>query len=176
MKNLVLIVLAVLWVASIVAIILEHTGEKAETPETQSAVEQEIVINCDATPYLPSGWKVVKHQKGGMWEWDSTRVGLYLSNGQKNNGAVTGYNLFKELVNKPCLNANVLDWLLAHQGEIPVEWRGSAVFFWGTVYRNQDGKCVVPYIYWDSGRWLWGDRQFDSGWDVNTSPAAVLLK
>lgn len=171
-----LVVVGILIIASTARVIYENTGERVEkASEMQLAVAQGM-INCNTIPFLPSGWKIVKHQKGGMWEWDSTKVGLYLSDGQKNNGAIDGHKLFKELVGRPVLNANVLDFLLIHQELIPVEWRGLAVFFWGTVYRNYDGDCVVPYIYWDSGRWLWGDRQFDSGWDVNTSPAAVLLK
>ncbi|MDP2703628.1 MAG: hypothetical protein Q8P01_00105 [bacterium] len=82
--------------------------------------EAEHVINCDADPFVPDGWKVEEHQKGGLFKWDPAQVLLYLSELQRKGGAIKkGNELWKELAGKPVLNANVLDYLLAHPHLIP---------------------------------------------------------
>ncbi|MDE2001222.1 MAG: hypothetical protein KGI60_01480, partial [Patescibacteria group bacterium] len=96
----------------------------------------EYLIDCDADPFVPNGWLVEKHQKGGSFKWDAAQVKLYLSNQQRNDKAIEGNKLRRELVDKPVLNANVLDYLLANPHLIPEEWKGKAVFFWGTIYRD----------------------------------------
>lgn len=75
------------------------------------------------------------------------------------------------LADKPVLNANVLDYLLARQELIPAEWKGKAVFFWGAIYRYPDGNLCVRRLYW------FGDKRdrycywFDCGW-CSDFPAA----
>ena len=55
------------------------------------------VIDCDANPFVPDGWKVEEHQKGGQLVWDASKVQLYLSDGQKNGKVIEGNKLRKEL-------------------------------------------------------------------------------
>lgn len=129
------------------------------------------LIDCDADPYVPSGWKVEEHIKGGQFEWDPTRVKLYLSDKQK-DGAIEGNKLRKELKGKPAFNANVLDYLLANPNLIPEEWKGKAVFFWGTIYRDSGGSLCVRCLVWDGGGWLWCSNWLGSDWG-DLSPAAV---
>ena len=105
------------------------------------------IINCDAAPFVPEGWKVESHKNLGQLEWDPTKIRLWLSNGQQ-DGSVEGNNLHKELASEPVLNANVLDYLLAHPKLIPEEWKGKAVFFWGTIYRRSDGS--LPRLVWQA--------------------------
>jgi hypothetical protein len=131
------------------------------------------IIDCDAKPYIPDGWKVVEHQKGGKMEWDPTKIQLYLSDSQKDGKYIEGNKLRKELKNKPVLNACVLDWLLAHPEFIPEEWKEEYVFFWGTIYRRSDGALRVRYLCWDDGGWRWRYGPLVSDWDSG-SPAAVL--
>lgn len=125
----------------------------------------EHIIDCDATPYVPDGWKVEEHQKGGTFKWNATQVELYLTGGQKNGNVVEGNKLRKELAGKPVLNANVLDYLLARPHLIPEEWKGKYVFFWGTVYRDSDGSLCVRYLYWGGGGWGWSGHWLDCDWD-----------
>jgi len=90
---------------------------------------QPHIIDCDANPYLPEGWKEVEyHKKGGMFEWDPTKVRLHLSPNQQNNKTIKGHNLRKELEQEPVLNANVLDYLLAHPEPIPEDWKEKLSF------------------------------------------------
>lgn len=135
-------------------------------------IVKEHIINCDADPFVPNGWKVEEHRKGGRFKWDASQVALYLSKGQRDGKVIEGNKLRKELADKPVYNATVLDYLLANPDLIPEEWKGKYVFFWGTIYRGSGGDLCVRYLYWYGGRWGWGDGWLGSGWD-DFSPAAV---
>lgn len=124
----------------------------------------EHVINCDADPFVPSGWKVEEHQKGGSFKWDPKQVQLYLSPNQQNGKYIEGNKLRKELADKPVLNANVLDYLLAHPPLIPEEWKGEYSFFWGTVYHDSLGGFYVRSLCWRGGAWDWGCGWLGRGW------------
>ena len=122
------------------------------------------VIDCDANPFVPDGWKVEEHQKGGQLVWDASKVQLYLSDGQKNGKVIEGNKLRKELAGKPVLNANVLDHHLANPHLISEEWKGKVIFFWGTIYRDSGGDLCVRYLRWGGDRWGWDYRWLVDGW------------
>ncbi len=134
------------------------------------------IINCDVEPIIPNGWSLTgegaEHQKGGQWKWDHKQVNLFLSGPQQKGKTIGGHDLRKELKGKPVLNACVLDYLLKNPHLIPDEWKGKAVFFWGTIYRRSDGDLYVSYLYWSDGRWLWNYIWLGSGFDAQ-SPAAL---
>lgn len=132
------------------------------------------LINCDADPFLPDGWRVVAHQKGGQLELDPSRIRLYLSKGQKGDKCIGGHDLRKELENQPVLNANVLDYLLSHQDFIPESWKSKVTYFWGTIYSNGVGYLCVRCLDWRGGRWYWGGRWLDGDWD-DGDPSALLV-
>lgn len=134
-------------------------------------VVKNYVINCDADPYLPDGWKVEEHQKGGEFIWDASKVSLFLSENQKVD-TIEGNKLRKKLKGKPVLNACVLDYLLANPHLIPEEWKGKYVYFWGTIYRSSDGDLWVRYLYWDDRSWDWDCSWFGNNWD-DGNPAAL---
>lgn len=132
------------------------------------------IIDLDANPFLPKDWKgVAEHRKGGQFEWSPEKVLLYLSENQQNGKYIVGNELRKELANKPVLNANVLDYLLAHPELIPEEWKGKAVFFWGTIYRRSDDHLVVRCLDWDGERWHWSYNWLDRSFH-GRNPAASL--
>lgn len=135
-------------------------------------VYPEHLIDCDADPFIPDGCSVVEHRKGGMWKWDPKKVALYLSKGQQDGGWISGDKLRKELEKKPVLNANVLDYLLAHPHLIPEEWKGKAVFFWSTIYRGGSGDLRVRCLYWVGDRWDWSYDWLDGVWHVG-NPAVL---
>ena len=111
--------------------------------------QSKCIIDADADPFIPEGWKVIEHKKCGQLTWGLDRIELYLSEKQKGD-YVEGEKLRKELANKPVLNANVLDYLLKNPHLIPEGWKGKAVFFWGTIYRHSYGSLCVRYLYWDA--------------------------
>ncbi len=114
----------------------------------------EHLIDCDADPFIPDGLSVEEHKKGGLFKFDPNEISLYLSKGQK-KGVVSGYDLRKELADKPVANANVLDYLLAHPELIPEEWKGKFIFFWGTIYRYLGMGLCVRCLQWRNSIWCW---------------------
>jgi len=134
----------------------------------------EFVIDCDANPMIPDGLSIEKHVKGGAFRFAKDRVLLHLAKKQK-SGVISGHDLRKELEKEPVLNACVLDYLLAHPHLIPEEWKGQAVFFWGTIYRGAGGGLYVRYLCWDDGRWYWDCLWLENDW-CSDSPAAVSRK
>lgn len=131
------------------------------------------IIDCDAKPFIPEGWRVIEHIKGGKLEWNPEKILLYLVDDQKDGKYIEGHKLRKKLRGKPVLNANFLDWLLAHPKFIPEEWKGKRIFFWGTIYCVSDGSFCVRCLYWGGGEWDWCCGWLGGGWG-SRYPAAVL--
>ncbi len=122
------------------------------------------VIDCDADPFVPSGWKMEEHKKGGQFVFNPAKVKLHFSPNQQDGKVIEGNKLRKELTNKPVLNACVLDYLLAHPELIPEEWKGEYVFFWGTIYRDSYGDLYVRCLYFRDGGWDWRCHWLDFDW------------
>ena len=150
---------------------------KATPPQVLKAT-----IDLDVVPSLPfEGAVVEKHIGGGKVTIekradglyiDGKKIGLHRSDRQLGGKWLKGYELREELAGKPVLNAVVLDFLYEHQEFIPVEWKGLAVFFWGTVYRYSDGILYVRYLCWRDGTWRRHYDWLDGAWN-DDSPAAV---
>lgn len=133
------------------------------------------IIDCDAEPFIPHHWVVEEHQKGGQLEWDAKKVFLYICDEQNDEDFISGYKLlYRKLEGKAVLNANVLDYLLAHTELIPEEWKGKQVYFWGTVYHGGAGGLCVRYLAWNE-HWYWFSCWLDTGFD-SKEPAALLRK
>ncbi len=125
----------------------------------------EHIIDCDPDPFVPNGLTVEEHQKSGLFKWNPAAVQFYLSDSQqqqREGKLIYGHKIREELAGKPVLNANVLDYLFAHQYLIPESWKEKTdgcithVFFWGTIYRRPGGGGLpVRYLCWDGGRWRW---------------------
>ncbi|HAS00297.1 MAG TPA: hypothetical protein DEA89_03345 [Candidatus Moranbacteria bacterium] len=130
------------------------------------------IIDCDAEPFIPDGLKVEKHCKDGQFEWDIDKVSLHLSKEQACGNSIEGNKLRKKLEKMPILNANVLDYLLKNSQLIPEDWKGKAIFFWGTIYRRSDGGLYVRCLYWRGGQWDWFYDWL--GHDFNSSRPALL--
>jgi len=142
--------------------------QKSETVPTAD----NFIIDCDADPFVPDGLEVVEHHKGGKFQFTPSVVSLYLSEQQKNSNYISGEKLREELKNKTVLNANVLDWLIAHPHYIPEEWKNKFILFWGTIYRDSYGDLYVRCLYWRGGRWHWNHLQVDNDF-YSYYPAAL---
>jgi hypothetical protein len=139
----------------------------------QGVIEtKEHLIDLRADPFVPEGWKVEEHIIEDSWKFNAEEIDLFLADGQKDGKYMIGNELRKVLTKKPVWNANVLDYLLAHTELIPESWKGKAIFFWGTVYRNSGGRLCVRYLHWRGGRWDWYSHWLDNEWYDN-NPAAV---
>lgn len=136
------------------------------------------VINCSADPFIPEdlspeGLSVEEHRRAGDFVWDPKKVLLYLSKIQKKGKVIEGNKLRKELSEKPVLNANVLDYLLAHPELIPEEWKRKQVFFWGTIYRTSAGHLFVRHLEYDGERWSWGCGWLGGTWSDGVAAISV---
>ncbi|MDI3496082.1 MAG: hypothetical protein PWQ35_103 [Patescibacteria group bacterium] len=132
------------------------------------------LIDCNANPSTPAGWLFEEHKRNGLFEFDPAKVFLYLSEKQK-KGTISGYDLRKELRNKPVMNANVLDYLLAHIELIPEEWKGKFVYFWGTIYRYSIDSLYVRCLLWDSYNLEWRCCYIWLNYKFNSNDFAALI-
>lgn len=141
------------------------------------------IIDLDADPFVPKGWQGVEfHKKGGKVKAElrgdhlyinDRKMEIYLSERQMGGRVVKGHSLREEVSKRDVLDANVLDYLLAHPQLVAESWKGTRVFFWGTIYRFHDGSLCVRFLFWygDRCRWsyIWLGDDF-----CGNSPAAVL--
>ena len=118
-------------------------------------IDIQLIIDCDADPFVPDGWKVEEHQKGGSFKWDPAQTLLHFFRSRRGGKVITGNEIREELAGKPVLNANVLDFLLKYPDLIPDEWKAwgpgcLSIFFWGTIYSGSRGYPIVRCLYFDN--------------------------
>ncbi len=162
--------------STLASVLLVLQGQAMIIPaESGGEVEgsSSVVINLNADPFVPEGWKVEEHKKGGEFTFDASQVKLHSDPGQQNGKYIQGHKLRKRLKNVPVMNAVLLDWYLANPQYIPDEWKGKFVFFWGTIYRDRSGDLYVRCLCWSGDRWSWSSRWLGDGWRSDDS-AAVL--
>ena len=140
--------------------------------KTPTVTVPQHLIDCDVDPSIPNGLTIHSHTKGGQLTFDSSKITLYWSEKQKGSGIIEGYKFLKELANKSPLNVCVLDYLLKNPNLIPDSWKGKAVFFFGTVYRNSDGRLYVRYLRWSGEQGYSNYGWLDDGWN-DLSPAVL---
>ncbi|MCC7004621.1 hypothetical protein IT397_01765 [Candidatus Nomurabacteria bacterium] len=139
------------------------------------------IIDFDKTPFIPSCWTILPDSEQlpnrvkGKMKFDLKKVALHLDNDQENGKVIQANDLRKKLEKVPVYGAQLLDFLFENPHLIPQEWKewkGRAVFFWGTIYRA-NGRLFVRYLYWSGGRWDWDCRWLGVDW-TGYDPAAVL--
>lgn len=132
----------------------------------ETRISRSRVIDTNRTPFVPPGWEVVEHKKDGLFLCEPKAIELHYSQWQlqqqRNRSLFTGYELREKIADKPLLNACVLDFLLAHPDQVPAEWKGKDVYFWGTIYKRMSGllavRCLLSYSsIWDDFLWLDAD-------------------
>jgi len=129
-------------------------------------------IDTKARPRAIGDFSPVVNKKATPFFWEPSRVRLFLSRSQQSGGEITCSELFKELKGMMVLNAGVLDYLLGNPLFIPESWKGSAIFFWGTIYRGRSPdryvRCLVHCA--DGWSWMWHPLIYAVG---PNQPAAV---
>lgn len=136
------------------------------------------IVNLDDAPFIPNDdWEVrdsdqFLSQAYGRFEWDPAKVDLFVSSRQKENYSIKGSVLRQELEDRVVFSASLLDWLIGNQDQIPVEYRGKLIFFWGTIYQVKN-EPWVRCLRWCGDRWNWHSRWLGSEWYSN-SPALVM--
>ena len=156
--------------------------------QPQSApLPMSIIVDCDANPKVPSGLYLTgegtEHRKMGKITLEKREDGKLYANGnevvrhlspkQQNGKSIQGHKLRKELKDMQVLNACIMDALLANPQLIPDEWKSGYTFFWGTIFRDADGRLYVGCLYWDGVGWNWRYSWLGLDW-LSRSPAASL--
>ena len=131
-------------------------------------------IDITKQPYTPNGWTVESHDVS-IKTFDPKKIEL-VNEVKDGETAITGTEYRARLEGKPVLNANVLDYLLKNLHLIPEDWKGKAIFFWGTIYRDSSGDLYVRYLDWYGGRWYWSCDWLDNGWSSNYPAALASTK
>ncbi|MDO8556974.1 MAG: hypothetical protein Q7R98_00735 [Candidatus Jorgensenbacteria bacterium] len=134
----------------------------------------QYIVDCDAPPFVPTGCKVKKHKKNGLFMLEPAKIETQVKLWTPDTVGIDGYKLYKELKNEPVLNVNILDHFLKYKHLIPESWKPKNIFFWGTIYDYQSGHPCVRYLFWNTISAEWGSthRCFYVNWDA-FSPAAL---
>lgn len=148
------------------------------------------ILDLSADPFIPENWKLEpgNHLKGKKevelvrqgddLYLDGKKLTFFLSTEQVGGKRIQGHKLRKELGDSKILNANVLDYLLAHPELIPDSWKKDEngntrfIYFWGTIYSGSFGSPYVRCLCWSGNRWGWGYGWLGDDW--SSSGPAVL--
>jgi len=126
-----------------------------------------IRVDRSISPVYPDWVKSVIHpelETVGPAEYDLTKIDLYLHNLQKNEGSITGqqlYNHLKEIGNlKNCLG--IQDAAEIQKKDLPVYYEvfgHKSLCFWRSVVSDQKGNirvlCLQPGGRRIGGGWYW---------------------
>lgn len=141
----------------------------------------EILINCDAAPYVPEGLEVFVHEERGLFIWnrEKQKNALWLSAGQKDDKGIEGSKILTEiegLAGNPFANANVLDYLYTNVHCIPEELGEQCLIFWGTIYRRLEDGCLgVRCLFKMGGTWYRSIRWLTSVF-YSHNPAVLYVR
>lgn len=138
-------------------------------------------VDLATPPRLPfETAEVIRHEGSGVVEIelrsddnlyiDGKKVVLHLSERQKGDKGIVGYELRQEIESgeRVLLNSNVKDYLYGHPELFPKHWKknqNSYIFFWGSIFRDPaDGRlytcclclsddCLDRFCHWLGGVW-----------------------
>lgn len=126
--------------------------------------------------YLKSlGWSTFFRSEHLPLELELSNVELYQPKKQKFHG----YSLANQALRKSnteMLDYYFLDYLKTYPEQIPEEWKGKYIYFFGTTLIDGDDQLRVPVLHWDESKSKW-INQF--GWvnsTLNNACYAAILK
>lgn len=122
---------------------------------------QVIEIDCNASPVIPVGLRLVSHDQLGAWLW-VPNITLLKAPAE----TMTGHQFFAQVQKQTgsAMNACVLDAFLARPALIPDVWGDKFVYFGGTQYLDEKGRLAVRCLY-----------RKGSGWGSNTHPLEMPI-
>ncbi len=145
--------------------------------KVEIVVPEHHIIDCRQASmpkkWRETGWKVEWHRNLGRQIFTPGAVRLHLAEEQRDGRVVRGDKLRKILESEPVLTDNWLDFLLENPEFIPDSWKGKAVFFWGTGYRDPDDRLCVRCLDFIGGQWGWSYGRLGYDW-FQMYPALVL--
>ncbi|MEI7620601.1 MAG: hypothetical protein WCJ57_03465 [Candidatus Falkowbacteria bacterium] len=119
-----------------------------------------LLVDLSAKPFCPEQFLVEKHVGWGFWEFNHKLNLYYLKKRRKEVVRIS--SLCEEFLDSQLLNANVLDYLLANQKDIPEKLKGQRIYFLGTIYAHSPKTLCVRYLFWNDSEWSWGVNCIDN--------------
>lgn len=92
------------------------------------------------------------------WDKEKYKDAFYLAPGQTEG--LTREEIVEHFRQEKILNATVFDYLLDNKDEIPHEWKGKKIYFWGTVFGIPNGRQGVRYLEFEDDEWKGKDNIF----------------
>lgn len=136
-----------------------------------------LIVDYGVAPSLIN-LKIKSHpERKDVIEYDVSKIEHVLPLKSDEN-RISGNENLKRLnaTGKIILDVRVLEELLKHPELIPEEWKKGVTYFWGTIFRNSDGRlCVAGLVWRGSGGWNWNSAWFDRDL-FDHKPAACLGK
>lgn len=105
--------------------------------------------------FVPCGWRVLATAGSDEKPAPIDAIRLYASRAQQQGRTISAAELAAELDWTRVPSARALDGLLADPHIIPGRWKGKAISFWGTRYRDDTGEVAVRYLFWNGEAWDW---------------------
>ncbi len=134
--------------------------------------KKEHIIDFDSAPAIPAGLTIapdgdqITTRVRGKRNLSSIKIRLHLDDDQTNGKSVKGYDLKAKLEGQEVFGAQLLDLYLKHLDFIPEYWKTKGlIFFWGTIYRDDNGNLYVRYLCWSGTRWVKNCHWLGGGWD-----------
>ena len=127
---------------------------------------EDLGIDLDADPFVPTRWRLKSHQKGGLWHFDPRQVALYCFELFGGSSSINGDLVYSGVQVLPVFNANLLRFYYDHNRYIPESWKtAEQIVFAGTLYENytennpDGGVLCWRTLFWcqasTSWRWSW---------------------
>jgi hypothetical protein len=127
-------------------------------------------IKLEREPYVPVGWQVLRTTSVET-TLSVSAIRFYASKAQQQGRTILAADLAAELDWPLVLSAQALDGLLADPQVIPESWRGKAIAFWGTRYRDDTGEVAVRYLFWNGAAWDWYFHHLPDSLDAHCTAA-----
>lgn len=114
-------------------------------------------IDLDRNPVIPEGLSIELHKKQGLFVFDSIKVKLtkLLHKESSRFDQNKMRKIFKKASGLDAFNTVLLDWYLGYPENIPDDWKGKRIFFWGTLYKDVNGTNFVRYLEWNKYKKSW---------------------
>lgn len=149
---------------------------KQEASASGHSSEPKKIIDLDGRPFCPHGWKVLKHDGGGLFTFDPDRLGVYLTRGQ--TYGKRGYDILTELEADGihAANAVLMEFLYENWHLTPKSWRNVKLYFWGTIFEDESGCKRVRYLELPEARWKCklGNRKLTENFGVDDLAATIV--
>jgi hypothetical protein len=121
--------------------------------------------------YVPCGWRLLSTTGSSEKSAPIDTIRLYASRAQQQGRTILAAEMAAELDWTRVVSARALDGLLADPQIIPDRWKGKAIAFWGTRYRDDTEEVAVRYLFWNGAAWDWYFHHLGDSLDAHCSAA-----